>query len=168
MTGNELEPCRLNFSDGLHIRLDEGEIITTNREGNAMHGILRVYTSGLPYRLFGDQRHLIEANAIIDVVIEDTFTHVLSKEGQTSVIACETSEDNACIRRGFTLLEGDRITLTRDGQVYTWENFEGDDLTLEGSGGCSVGGNAKPSLWAIMALLWTLMWFRRRRVLRDS
>lgn len=169
MTGDELEPCRLNFANGLHIRLDEGEIITTSTEGNSIHGMIRIYTSGLPYRLLGDQRHTIEPNATVDVVIEEHLTHVLSKEGETSVIACDVSEDSACVRRGFTLLQGDRITLTRDGQVNSWENSEGDDLTLDSQGGCSVGGKtAKTSLWAILALMWTLLWFRRRSIARDS
>ncbi|MBD3156869.1 hypothetical protein GF369_03500 [Candidatus Peregrinibacteria bacterium] len=166
MTGEEDKPCNLNFNNGVFIRLWEGEIVTTESEGNFMRGIVRVYTSGLPYRLIGDERHLIEPNATADIVVKDNFTHILSKEGRTSVIACELSEDEACMRRGFALLEGDMITLQRDGQLYAWEDAEGHDLTMK-SGGCSVSKGRPPCLWVILAL-WTLMWLRRRSVKRDS
>lgn len=164
-------PCSLNLPNGVFLRLWQGEIITTATEGSCTHGTMaRVYTSGLPFKLFGDQRHLIEPNATVEIVIEEHLTHVLSKEGRTSVVACEVSEDSACVRRGFTLLEGDLITLMREGQVYAWENAEGDDLTLESDGGCSVGprqSGSRPSLWIIM-MIWTLMWLRRRSMMRNS
>ncbi len=163
MEGFSDSPCNLNLPNGVFLRLWEGEIITTEVEGNFAHGTTaRVYTSGLPYHLFGDQRHLIEPNAIIEIVIEEGLTHILSKEGRTSVVACEVSEDSACVRRGFTLLEGDLISLMREGQVYAWENADGDDLTLESNGGCSVGTGSRPSFWIVL-MMWTLMvWLRRR------
>lgn len=168
MTGDEEHPCSLNLPNGLFIRLWEGEFVTTETEGDFMRGIVRVYTSGLPYRLIGDKRHLIEPHATADIVIEDRFTHILSKEGRTAVIACEMSEDEACMHRGFTLLEGDMITLQRNGQLYAWEDAEGHDLTMKSSGGCSVGKGRPPNLWIILALIWTLTWLKRRSVKRDS
>lgn len=166
MTGDEEAPCSLNLPNGVFIRLWEGEIVTTETEGDFMRGIVRVYTSGLPYRLIGDERHLIEPNATADIVVKDHFTHILSREERTSVIACEMSEDEACMHRGFTLLEGDVITLQRDGHLYAWEDAEGNDLTMK-SGGCSVSNGRPPNLWVLLAL-WTLMWLRRRSVKRDS
>ena len=162
-------PCNLNLPNGVFIRLWQGEVITTELKGDFAYGtIARVYTSGLPFKLFGDQRHLIEPNATIEIVIEDGLTHIFSKEGRTSVIACGVSEDSACVRRGFTLLEGDKITLMREGQVYSWENAEGDDLTLENTGGCSVGNGSQPSLWTVLLVMWTILWLRRRSMVRDS
>lgn len=162
-------PCNLNLPNGVFLRLWKGEIITTELDGDFAHGTMaRVYTSGLSYHLFGDQRHLIEPNATVELVIEEHLTHILSKEGRTSVVACGVSEDSACVRRGFTLLEGDMITLMREGQVYAWENAEGDDLTLEDTGGCSVGGGSPPSLWMGILILWTMAWLRRRSMVRDS
>lgn len=161
-------PCNLNLPNGVFLRLWQGEILTTETEGDLVHGtVARVYTSGLPYRLFGDQRHLIEPNAIVEIVIEEHLTHILSKEGRTSIIACGVSEDSACVQRGFTLLEGDIITLMREGQVYAWENADGDDLTLESNDGCSVGNDSRSSLWIVL-VIWTLAWSRRRRMVHDS
>lgn len=163
MVGDELAPCRLGYASGLMLRLDKGYFVTSETKGDLTTGLLRAYTSGLPYRIIGDSRHLIEPNATADIVVEDSFTHVLSKEGSTSVIACEASEDPACIRRGFLLLQGDTITLQRDGQVYAWENSQGDDLSLKEQGGCSTGNGRTSSPW-VMALFWTLtLWLRRRR-----
>lgn len=167
MTGDEPVPCRLGFASGLQIRLDEGELVTSETEGIFTRGFLRVYTSGIPYRLLGDQKHLVEPSATVDVVVEDSFTHVLSKEGQTTVVACEESDDPACVKRGFFLLQGDFITLERDGQVYDWQNSQGDDLALKEEGGCSTGKGGSSSPWVVLALMWTLMWLRRRKP-RDS
>ncbi|MBA4336439.1 hypothetical protein C0416_01520 [bacterium] len=167
MTGDEPSPCRLGYASGLMLRLDKGYFVTSETEGILTQGLLRAYTSGIPYRIIGDSRHLVEPNATADIVVEENFTHVLSKEGETSVIACEMSEDPACIKRGFLLLEGDMITLQRDGQVYAWENSQGDDLSLKEQGGCSTGKGRTSSPWIMMALFWTLMWLRRRKP-RDS
>jgi hypothetical protein len=160
----EIEPpCIFNVPSGVLLKIWEGEVNTTKTVGKITRGMIRVYTSGLPYRLIGDTRHLVEPNATIDVVIEDDLTHILSKEGETSVIACSEAEDSTCVKRGFFLLEGDRITLQRDGQVYAWENSEGDDLTMTDNGGCNVGvGKSTQSKPWLMVLILTLLWLKRR------
>lgn len=158
--GEGFPPCRIGFSSGVQIRVDEGEIITTETEGNSVHGMIRVYTSGLPYRLFGDQVHLIEPNAIADVIVENNLTYIFSKEGDTSVVACEASHEVTCVQREFHLLEGDMLILTKTGHINDWEDSEGNSLSPE-SGGCSTGGGAPSNLWVLV--LWTLMWFRRRK-----
>jgi len=159
--GKTEDPCVFNVPSGVLLKIWEGTVNTTTTKGRITHGMLRVYTSGIPYRLIGDTRHLIEPNATIDVVIEDNLTHILSKEGETSVVACAEAEDSTCVKRGFFLLQGDRITLQRDGQVYAWENSEGEDLTMMGDGGCNVGKGAGSSPWFMVAIL-TLLWLRRR------
>ena len=168
MEGDEEAPCSLNLPNGVFIRLWKGEIVTTETEGDFMRGIVRVYTSGLPYRLIGDERHLIEPNLTADVIVEDNFTHILSREGRTSVISCEVSGEQDCIHRGFNLLEGDVITLQRDGQLYAWEDAEGHDLSLQSDGGCSVSNGRPSSLWLILLALWTLTWLRRHQFKHDS
>jgi len=172
MSGEEAASCRLGFTSGVQIRLDKGEIVTTERKGTVIHGIVRIYTSGVPYRVLGDQIHLIRPNATVDVIVENNLTYILSREGNTSVVACG-GDKATCQKRELTLFQGEKIILTKSGQVYDWRNSEGEIL-LQEEGGCKVAssGNQANDLWLILVILMairTQTWLKRQRQkCRDS
>ncbi len=162
-------PCRFSIPPyGVMVRLDYGEMIITPSEGMIEHGTARVYTAGMPFRVIGDQAHLVSSNDIVDLVVEDGLTVILSKEGEASVVSCEMSLDPNCVRRGYYLLEGHLLALKSNGALYAWEDEECRDISPKSSGCNAAAGYGGPGPLSLLGFLFlTASWFWRRRSRRS-
>jgi len=157
--------CRFSVPPyGVMVRVDYGEMFVTPSEGIFEYGTARVYTAGIPFRVVGDQSHLISSNDIVDLVVEDGLTSILSEEGETSVISCEMSLDPNCVRRGFYLMKGHFLVLESNGAVYAWEDENYQDIIPTDSGCNASAGNEGPGPSSLLTFLClTALWLWRRR-----
>jgi len=157
--------CRFSIPPfGVMVRLDYGEMLITQSEGIITQGIARVYTDGMPFRVIGDQVHLVSSNDIVDLVVEDGLTIILSQEGEASVVSCEQSLDPACVRRGYYLLKGHLLALKSNGALYAWEDEECQDIRPNADGCNASAGNGVPGTPPLITFLClTAMWLWRRQ-----
>lgn len=157
-------PCRFSIPPyGVMVRLDYGEMIITPSEGIFTHGLARVYTAGMPFRVLGDQVHTVSSSDIVDIEVGDGLTIILSQEGMTSVVSCGESPDPNCVKRGYYLLEGHLLALKSNGALYAWEDENCRDIRPD-PGGCNVakGLGLNWSLSFLTFIIFTAMWLLRR------
>lgn len=157
--------CRFSIPPyGVMVRLDYGEMSITPSEGIITQGVARVYTAGMPFRVIGDQVHLVSSNDIVDLIVEDDLTIILSKEGEASVVSCEQSLDPNCVRRGYYLLEGHLLALKSNGALYAWEDEECRDIRPKADGcNASTGNGVQGTPPLITFLFLTALWLWRRQ-----
>ncbi len=158
-------PCRFSIPPyGVMVRLDYGEMVITPSEGIFTHGLARVYTAGMPFRVLGDQVHTISSSDIVDIEVGDGLTIILSQKGMTSVVSCGESPDPNCVNRGYYLLEGHLLALKSNGALYAWEDEKFRDIRPD-QGGCNVakGLGLNWSLHLLTFVILTAMWLLRRR-----